>query len=131
MGETNMFYQDYRQLMNTIRQSGRIRAFLVQRKLDKKKSEFLNELTEKYGFEYRTFFEALLKTIEENPKEKTFCVEFWDIPRPNGSPIQKWVDTDPQKRKETLKIMSLQSSHYGESISFEHCLWWEAWISIW
>lgn len=125
-----MFYQDYQKQLNEERSSGRFRAFFLRRRLEKKRCEFLNELTGKYGFEYRTFFEALLKTIEENPKKKTFCVEFWDIPRPNGSPIQKWVDTDPQKRKETLKIMSLHGSHYGESISFDHCLWWEAWISI-
>lgn len=126
-----MFYQEYREALRERKKAKGIKSFLLQRKLEKKREEFLNELPKRYGKEYRGFFEALLYTIEQHPEEGAFYVEFWDIPRKNGSPIQKWVETDPKKRKETLQIMALQRSHYGEKIEFDHHPWWEALIQIW
>lgn len=126
-----MFYQEYRKLLSERQKAKGLKYFLLQRKLEKKRGEFLNELPQKFGKEFQEFFRALLYTIEQNPEKVSFKVEFWDTPRLNGnpSPIQKWVDTDSKKRKETLQIMALRS-YYGEYIDFQHSSWWEAWINL-
>jgi len=127
-----MFYQEYRNMLLERQQAKGLKSFLIQRKLDKKRGEFLKELPQKYGNEYQEFFRALLYTIEQHPEKSWFKVEFWDTPRLNEdpSPIQKWVDTDSKKRKETLQIMSHQWSHYGEYIDFQHSSWWDAWVKL-